>query len=489
MVTRVVNPPSGQRDVVIIGASLAGLFAAAAAAATGARTMIIEREVLPDGPIPRKGVPQGRQPHVLLHRGLLAAEELIPGIREDLLSRGAVPFDTGTMAWLGEYGWLPTWIPAYETVSATRPLLEHLVRERVHHLPDVAFHEGVRVTELRRGARCWHVVCEDATSVEADLVIDASGRGSRLPHWLDDLGVPLSEPMTVDARVGYACRTYRVVGEPPIAIAVVIAATPQTGRGGLAIPVEDGHWLIVALGYGDRRPSRDAAEFGEFLATLPDPAIAELTQHLEPVSRIAIHRQTGNRRNRYGQSRDWPAGLVAVGDAYCAFNPVYGQGITVAACQAVLIRNALQRDRTPAGRGPLETRRLQRRIGATADLPWSVATSEDRRHESSLSTQSRSERMVGLWTGRLAQLAAHGDRAAYLAFARVYHLMASPALLYHPALIASVCRAAVRGMPEAAPRPAALNALTVDRTAAASSVEGGRASAPEARRRERHGSS
>ena len=465
MVTDDLRPPSGQRNVVIIGASLAGLFAAAAAAAAGARTMIIERDVLPDGPIPRKGVPQGRQPHVLLHRGLLAAEELVPGIREDLLSHGAVRSNTGTWAWLGEYGWMPTWIPTYETVSATRPLLEHLIRERVRNLASVTLHDGVRVTELHRAAQHWQVVCEDATSVQADLVIDASGRGSRLPHWLSELGVPVSEPLIVDARLGYACRTYRIVGEPPIGIAVIIAATPHTGRGALAIPVEDGHWLILATGYGDRRPSRDAAEFGEFLATLPDPAIAELTQHLEPVSDVAIHRQTGNRRNRYGQSRAWPAGLVAVGDAYCAFNPVYGQGITVAACQAVLIRNALQRDRTPVGRGPLETRRLQRRIGATADLPWSVATSEDRRHESSLSTQSPSERIVDLWTGRLAQLAAHGDRAAYLAFARVYHLMASPALLYHPALIASVCRTAVRGMPDAVPRPAALNALTADRTA------------------------
>src|SRR5687768_11221049 len=401
MVTK--DPPSEQRDVVIIGASLARLFAAAAAAAAGARTMIIERDVLPDGPMPRRGVPQGQQPHVLLHRGLLAAEELVPGIREDLVARGAVPFDTGNMAWLGEYGWMPTWIPAYETVSATRPLLEHLVRQRVLNLPGVTLHEGVRVTELQHDARRWHVVCEDATSVEADLVIDASGRGSRLPHWLSDLGVPLSEPSTVDARLGYACRTYRAVGEPPIKVAVVIAATPQSGRGALAIPVEDGQWLIQAAGYGDRRPSRDVAEFAEFLATLPDPVIAELTQHLEPVGDVTIHRQTGNRRNRYGQSRAWPAGLLAIGDAYCAFNPVYGQGITVAACQAVLIRDALERDRTPAASGPLETRRLQRRIGATADLPWSVATSEDRRHETSSSTPSWSQRLVGRWTGHLAR--------------------------------------------------------------------------------------
>jgi flavin-dependent dehydrogenase len=456
---------SEQRHVVIIGASLAGLFAAAAAAAAGARAMIIERDVLPDRPVPRKGVPQGRQPHALLHRGLLAAEELVPGIRENLLSHGAVPFDTGTMAWLGEYGWSPTWIPAYETVSATRPLLEHLVRERVRGLAGVTLHEGVRVTELHRDARRWQVVCEDAIIVQADLVIDASGRGSRLPHWLGELGIPLSEPLTVDARVGYACRTYRAVREPPLETAVVIAATPETGRGALAIPVEDGHWLVVAVGYGDRRPSRDVGEFDEFLAMQPDRAIADLTQHLEPVSDVTIHRQTGNRRNRYGRSRSWPPGLVAVGDAYCAFNPVYGQGITVAACQALLIRDALQRDRTTAGRGLLATRRLQRRIGATADLPWSVATTEDLRHSTSPDTQSPIQRLVGLWTGRLAQLAAHGDRSAYLAFARVYHLMAAPALLYHPDLIVSVVRAALRGMPEENPRPRALNALAANRAA------------------------
>jgi 2-polyprenyl-6-methoxyphenol hydroxylase-like FAD-dependent oxidoreductase len=262
-------------------------------------------DVLPDGAVPRKGVPQGQQPHVLLHRGLLAAEELLPDIRQDLLSQGAVPLDTGTWAWLDEYGRFPAWIPAYETVSATRPLLEHLVRERVRSLAGVTVHEGVRVTELRRSARHWQ---EDATTVEADLVIDASGRGSRLPHWLSELGIPSAEPLIVDARLGYACRTYRLVGEPPLETIVVIAATPQTGRGALAIPVEDGNWLVIAVGYGDHRPSRNVEEFDEFLAAPPDPAIADLTRQLEPVphgpehsgnvTRLArwLHAHPGGRR-------------------------------------------------------------------------------------------------------------------------------------------------------------------------------------------------
>lgn len=445
--------------VVIIGASLAGLFAAAAAAAAGAHTVIIERDVLPDGPFPRKGVPQSRQPHALLHRGLLAAEELLPGLREDLLRHGAVPFDTGTIAWLGEYGWLPTWIPAYEIVSATRQLLEHLVRKRVIDVEAVTIRQGMRVTDLQRGDRNWQVICEDGSRVEADLVIDASGRGSRLPNWLSELGVPLAEPLTVDAHLGYACRTYRCNGKPPVDTAVNIAATPQSGRGALAIPVEHRQWLIVAVGYLDHRPSRDEAEFDEFLATLPDSAVWELTQHLEPVSDIAIHRQTGNRRNRYGRSRAWPAGLLVVGDAYCAFNPVYGQGITVAACQAQLIRNALKQNRMSAAHGPMQTRRLQRRIGAVADLPWSVATSEDLRHPSSSGSQNLPQKLLNLWSTELGRLAAHGDRAAYLALARVYHMMAAPAMLFNPAVIFSACRAAVRGMPEASPRPRVLNAL------------------------------
>ena len=166
----------------------------------------------------------------------------------------------------------------------------------------------------------------------------------------------------------------------------MIQATPQTGCGALALPVEDGHWLIVAVG-------------------------------------------------------------------------------TVAACQALLIRDALKHDSSRAERGPLETRRLQRRIGAAADFPWKVATTEDLRHPSSSGSQPRVQRFLGLWTTQLARLAAHGDRGAYLAFARVYHLMAAPAMLFHPSLAFSACRAAVRGMPEQNPRPRALDALMRSRSA------------------------
>jgi 2-polyprenyl-6-methoxyphenol hydroxylase-like FAD-dependent oxidoreductase len=455
--------PIAGPEVVVIGGSLAGLFAASAAAAAGARVTIIERDVLPTEPSSRKGVPQDRQPHVLLHRGLLAAEELLPGLRDELLEHGAAPFDAGAMPWLGEYGWMPTWIPSYEIVSATRPLLEHLVRRRVRQLPNVVIHEGERVSQLRRSGGRWQVECEDATMSEADLVIDASGRSSRLPHWLAELGYPTPEPRTIDAHFGYACRVYSAHGAVPIDTGIMIFAVPETGAGALALPVEDNRWLVVAAGYGDRRPTRDAAEFMPFLEALPDPAIADLVRHLEPVSDVVIYRQTSNRRYSYGEHRAWPDNLLAVGDAYCAFNPVYGQGITVAACQALLLRDSLSRNK------PLRSRRLQRKIAAVADFPWSVATTEDIRRPSSTDELTRSQQLVGRWTGELAKLAAHGERGAYRAFVGVYHLMAAPALLFHPALFLSAGLAAIRGMPPAAPRPAVLDML---RSTSASTTAG-----------------
>lgn len=438
-------------QVVVIGASLAGLFGAAALARTGAAVTILERDVLPADPVARPGVPQGRQAHVLLHRGHLAAEALLPGLTEDLVAAGAVRFDSGHIPWLGEYGWQPT-VSSYELLSLSRPLLEHLVRRRVL-ASGISLTDGVRVSGLARDGSRWRVTWETAHAA-ADVVIDAAGRGSRLPHWLAGLGCRVEEPEVVEAQLGYACRLYRARNAVPVRTAVVVAATPATGIGGLAIPLEEDRWLLCLAGYGARRPSRSVSAFERLLAELRDPVLRGLAARLEPEGDVAVHRQTANRRHRYGAHPDWPGGLLAVGDSLCAFDPVYGQGITVAACQAELLAAA-----SPGGLGPHQTRRLQRRLSAVADLPWSVATNSDLRHPSCTTSPDRRQCASIAWSERLGRLAAGGDRRALRAFAEVYHLMASPALLFSPALLAAVARAELRGYPEAGPRPSSLSAL------------------------------
>jgi 2-polyprenyl-6-methoxyphenol hydroxylase-like FAD-dependent oxidoreductase len=298
-------------------------------------------------------------------------------------------------------------------------------------------------------------------------VIDASGRSSRLSHWLSGLGYPVQEPHTIDAHFGYACRVYRANGSVPLSTGLMIVASPASDTGALAIPVEDDKWLVVSAGYGDRRPSREIDEFLPFLDGLRDRAIADLVRRLEPISDVAIYRQTANRRNTFGRSRAWPANLIVVGDAYCAFNPIYGQGITVAACQALLVRDALAKRRV------LRTVRLQRRIAAVADLPWSVATSEDLRRPTTAGKQSRSQQLMSRWSAELAQLMTRGDRGAYRAFTRVYHLMAGPIALLHPALFLSAGRAAIRGLPPPAPRPAILDSFAPEGLPTAPSPEPG----------------
>jgi 2-polyprenyl-6-methoxyphenol hydroxylase-like FAD-dependent oxidoreductase len=441
--------------IAVIGGSSTGMLAAAALAGPGRDVTVVERDVFPDRPQPRPGVPQGHQAHVFLYRGLQAAEELLPGLRQDLLAEGAVPANTGQMLWLTELGWMPERHSAFEVVSSTRPLLEHVVRRRVLGLPHVTSRQGARVSALHRDQGRWRVELEDGASLEADLVVDASGRTSRLPRWLADLGVPVPEPVTIDARVGYATRIYR--GGPDLLAGcpgIMISATPQTLRGGGALPAEHGYWIISTVGFGEHRPPRDNEGFEAFLSTLADPALADLVAQCEPVSDVRVHRQTRNVRHPYERVLDWPDGIVATGDALCAFDPVYGQGITVGAIQATMLRRAAVR-----GLRPDDCGRLQRQLVGSVKMPWSIATSADMSYPTSDAEQSTLQRAFGLYSLELARLVLHGDRRADDYLSRVFNLMGSPLLLAHPALLASAVAGRVLGHGTPVARPEVLERL------------------------------
>ncbi len=443
------------RTAVVIGASFAGLLAAAAAARAGYQVTILERDLLPTTAEPRPGVPQGTQAHILLHRGLLAIESLLPGIEHDLLDAGGVPFNTGRMPSLGDYGWMPENDLAYDIISISRPLLEHLVRQRVLALDGVMVREETKIATISRSGDHWQVHDHDQLQAATDVLIDASGRSSRLPHWLAELGLAAPEATVVDSRLGYAGRRYR--GSAPLSTGAVVFATATEQTGALILPIENGDWLVCAAGYGEHRPGRDNAEFEPFLDAVRDPVVADIARQLEPQGDVAVHRQTANRRIPYGSSRDWPAGLFVVGDAMCAFNPVYGQGITVAASQAQLLRPALARfSGTPGA-----SRRIQRRLAAVTDLPWAVSTSEDNRIVDPAGRRTLATRATGWWTGRMVALAAGGDTASIRAFSAVYHLMGSPLLMFSPAVVRSIVGSLGKPLPPPGPRPDILATLTL----------------------------
>ncbi|PDT83571.1 FAD-binding protein [Sinorhizobium sp. BJ1] len=430
---------------------MAGLLAAAAASQAGKTVRIIERDVLDGLPLPRKGVSQGHQPHVLLYRGLCAIEELLPGFRSELVQAGGVPLDTGNLAWLGEQGWAPIGNPAFELVSATRPVVEELVRLRVAALAGVALTDGVRIAALERDSERhgWIARKADGSVLSAPLVIDASGRASRLPFWLVESGFGGVEVTTVDVGFGYASRMYRAPADHLApAAGILVLPTPSSPMGGVALPVEGGRWMIGAVGAGECCPPRETEGFLPFLERLRDPALADFARSATAVSDVVIHRRTDNVRRQYDRMSAWPAGLLAIGDSFCAFNPVYGQGITVSACQALMLRDSFR-----AGEVIGAEHRLMRRLGQLAQLPWEIATGEDLRYSSSRGESTPLQALFGKWSRQLDLLAAHGDLQAQRALDRVYHLVGSPVGLLHPRLFWSALKAWAFGLPPRLPRP------------------------------------
>lgn len=452
------------QDVVVVGASVAGLLTAAALARDGRRVTLLDRDDLPDLPVPRAGVPQGRQPHLLLHRGLRTIEELLPGLGAELRAAGAVPVDTGELAWLGAGGWAPP-CRALGILLATRPLVEHVLRERVVRLPGVHVVGGTRVTGLRRGGagdpRWWVDTvpagwsdgpAQAPEARGADLVVDTSGRASRLPRWLSALEVPEAAVEEVDAHVGYSTVLVRLPHEQVAARGVVVVAAPGL-TGGLALPAEDGTWTVTGLGAGDQRPPRDLPALREFLGRVRDDSLARVLAAGEVDGYVAAHRQTGNVRHRYEHVTPWPDGLLVVGDALCALDPVYGQGMTVAAMMAHAVHDA-------DARGPLtapgEAGRVVRACARVAEPSWQMATSADRELLGEPPPSNPVATLLGRWIGALDRLSTHGDVRAQVALSRMFQLEGSLVNLFDPRLVGAVVQARVRGHGPPVPRPTVL---------------------------------
>jgi 2-polyprenyl-6-methoxyphenol hydroxylase-like FAD-dependent oxidoreductase len=370
---------------VIMGASIAGLWTARAVADHFEEVLLLERDLLPEGPEFRPGAPQVRQFHTLLLSGLQQMQVWFPGLYEELIAAGAIPYDlVGDIHLRIRNRWYPQFPSGQILLSCSRLLLESRIRRRLRQNQCIHFMEGVDVAGLRsdkdrrrvtgvktRAHRSGSNHPEADTLHEADLVVDALGRRSQTPEWLSEMGYPKPQESEVDSFLGYVTRKYKRKPNTPM---ILIGATPPNDPyAGLIFPEENDTMVALIAGYNKNYPPTDPVEFEAFARHL-GPEFQEALKDAEPISHPYGYRGTSSRWRHYEQLERWPERYVVLGDAFCGFNPIYGQGMSVAAMSAVALSNHVKHSN-----GNLDglAQSMLREISRITQGIWLLATSAD----------------------------------------------------------------------------------------------------------------
>jgi len=377
---------------VVVGGSVAGCFAARVLADHFERVVVFDRDDLPDAATARRGAPHAVHFHALLARGRRVAEELLPGFDDDLLGSGAVRTNLSEARVYEPYGWAPTAASTRSGIGASRLLIEAVIRRRAMARPGVEVRPRAEVVELVAtsdgrqvtGVRVRALDGSDVVGEQAaDLVVDASGRTSPILSWLQALGSDPPAVTTVNAHWGYASRFLHLPAgaAPPAVGGFPIGAAsdgPPATRGGFLLAQEDDLWLVTLSGCAKDFPPDEEEGFIAFARSLAFDDIADALALAEPLTPIRRWRNTVNRWRHLESLPWWPAGFACMADAVCSFNPVYGQGMTVAALEALDLQTELEASASSAQLADLG-RRFQSRIATTLRQPWEAASRSDLR--------------------------------------------------------------------------------------------------------------
>ncbi len=437
------------QHALVIGGSMAGLLAARVLTNHFEQVTIVERDHFPETATGRKGLPQARHVHILLAQGRNILEQLFPGFQAELLAQGAQHIDvTADVEWFGPSGWSRRFRSGITTPACPRDLLDWTIRGRLRtQYPQIRFREGLRVVRLLANQeRTWVTGVEVQNSfgeavetITADLVIDASGRQSHAPQWLEELGYPAPQETVISAFTGYASRIVARRPDSPWAGLLMQPLPPHHQRGGVLFPLDNDRWIVTLSGAGRDYPPTDEEGFLAFAQSLRHSVLYETLKTVEPLSPITGSRSTENRLRHYEQLDARPDGFILLGDTVCALNPIYGQGMSAAALGAVKLDHVLQEQSERGSRGNLAgfARRFQRALAQVNKPIWLLATGEDFRYPQAVGGQrDLLTNLTHHYIDRLIRRANH-DNHVYKRVVEVMHLLKPPTALATPRILAA----------------------------------------------------
>lgn len=443
----VTNGKIGQHAIVM-GGSLSGLLAARILTDHFERVTLIERDRISAETGPRKGVGQSRQTHGLLGKGQQIMSELFPGLFEELVAGGAIQGDMARiLRWHHFGGYKVDFDSGLIGVAMSRPFLEYHIRQRVLAIPNLTLIEdcdltGLVATDLN--ARIGGVQIQRRAPgaigelLSAELVVDATGRGSQSPKWLEALDYPRVAETTIKVDIGYATRLYRRDPNEPGSHSLYMAfpTPPHEKRMGVMFPIEGDRWSLSVGGWAGDHAPLDEQGFLEFARSLPASDIYNIIKRAEPLSDIVPYKFPANLRRRYEKMARFPEGYIVLGDALCSFNPVYGQGMTTAALDAVTLDECLKQQ---VKRGTLVglPRRFFKQAAKVIDIPWTLAAGEDFRYPETQGPKAPGTDFINRYVARV-HLAAQVDPMVYYSFLQVMNLIAPPTTLFNPKIVLRV---------------------------------------------------
>lgn len=423
-------------QAIVLGGSMAGLCAARVLSDAYEVVSIIERDELPDEPVARDGAPQTAHPHALLEPGRATLEDLFPGFGEDLLSNGGLLIDAlSDIKWYDEGGFLADGAERSPMYAASRPLCEQIVRQHVRSIDNIQIRDRCQFITY-----CFDTNSRAVTGVDirdedqeerrlkADLVVDATGRTSRTPQWLATHGY--DKPAVDEVSIDTTYRTMRIERPPGDRRLFFVPPSAPRTRGAYIIPIENNHWEVLLQGVHGDDPPTELTGVGAFLDSLPVKELSQLVEtHSRVSDRLHTYRFPSNLRRRYEKLEEFPPGLIVTGDAIASFNPIYGQGMSVAALDALVLHHAL----ATTNRETLSERYFDE-VADILDTVWQLSVGNDFTFEQTAGPKPFGTELMNRYFSRLIQ-AGHTDPVLRTEVGRVLILAQPPSTLVRPRIV------------------------------------------------------